>query len=104
MDINPINIYRKYEVNEQNQSGNIQRLINEQIQRPAPKTESRENKDKLSIELKERDKIITKEERDFFVKLFPQSAAKIENHILFTRNGKLQSFNYAKGTIIDARV
>jgi hypothetical protein len=48
--------------------------------------------------------ILTQKERDFFVKMFPQNSEQIQNHVVFNRNGKLQSSNVSKGVIIDGRV
>ncbi|ROL59569.1 hypothetical protein D9V87_04825 [Bacteroidetes/Chlorobi group bacterium MS-B_bin-24] len=104
MKINPLNVYSQYEVRNTNQAENIQKLINENVQKVAPQKKQEQKKDELSLELKDQNSIISRQEREFFIKMFPESSNKIENHILFNRNGKVQSYNYAKGTIIDARV
>jgi hypothetical protein len=50
------------------------------------------------------DKIITKQERKFFIKMFPESSVQLENHILFTRNGRTQHTEVRKGMIVDGKV
>lgn len=49
-------------------------------------------------------KIITKNERDFFINMFPENAEQIEKHVLFNRNGKTASPDIYKGTIVDGRI
>jgi hypothetical protein len=56
------------------------------------------------INLKGNDKIITNNERDFFIKLFPDNSEQLANHVLFNRNGKLQVHNIQKGVLVDGRV
>lgn len=48
--------------------------------------------------------LLTKRERDFFIKMFPDNSSQIENHVLFNRNGRLQTQSYNKGLIVDSRV
>ena len=70
------------------------------------------NSEKLDSELKNLaqsklgspEKIITTNERNFFKELFPENSLQIENHTLFTRNGRLQTLGQQKGTIIDGRI
>ena len=45
--------------------------------------------------------VLTKKERTFFMKLFPENSAQIEQHELFNRNGKLTKTSFSKGTILD---
>ncbi len=45
--------------------------------------------------------VITKKEREFFIKLFPDNSAQIEKHELFNRNGKITRQSFSKGTIVD---
>ncbi|MGB9771288.1 MAG: hypothetical protein ACPLX7_04830 [Candidatus Kapaibacteriota bacterium] len=104
MKINPLNVYSQHEVRNQNQTENIQKLINENVTKIVPKQKQEQKKDELSLELRDQNKIISQQEREFFIKMFPESSQKIENHILFNRNGKVQSYSYAKGLIIDAKV
>ncbi len=104
MRVNPLNVYSRYEVRNQTQADNIQTLINESVSKVVPKQNQQEKKDNISLQLKDQNNIITQQEREYFIKRFPESAQKIENHILFNRNGKIQSYSYAKGLIIDARV
>lgn len=48
-------------------------------------------------------KIITKRERNFFIRMFPENSRQIENHVLFNRNGKVQIYSYRKGSIFDGK-
>lgn len=48
--------------------------------------------------------LITQNEREFFIQMFPQNQTQLEKHEVFTRNGKLQSTTFSKGMIIDGRV
>jgi hypothetical protein len=50
------------------------------------------------------EKIITKQERKFFIKMFPESSAIIENHVLFNRNGKVTNPQISKGMIVDGKI
>ena len=50
------------------------------------------------------EKIITKQERKFFIKMFPESSAVIENHVLFNRNGKVTNPQISKGMIVDGKI
>lgn len=45
--------------------------------------------------------LISRKERDYFKKLFPENSTQIERHEVFTRNGKLSATNVSKGTIVD---
>ena len=57
-----------------------------------------------SVDFKNSDKIIDPDERNFFIKMFPDSSAQIERHVLFNRNGRLQASEISKGMIIDGRI
>lgn len=48
--------------------------------------------------------IITGSERQFFIRMFPESEEQIKNHVLFNRNGKINTPNINKGSIVDGRV
>ncbi len=45
--------------------------------------------------------VITKKEREFFIKLFPDNSTQIEKHELFNRNGKITRQSFSKGAIVD---
>jgi 20S proteasome alpha/beta subunit len=45
--------------------------------------------------------VITKKEREFFIKLFPENSAQIEKHELFNKNGKITKQSFSKGAIVD---
>jgi hypothetical protein len=48
--------------------------------------------------------LITKKERDFFIRLFPENAEQLEKHVVFNRNGRLQTAGTSKGILVDGRV
>ncbi len=48
--------------------------------------------------------VLNAAEREFFTRLFPESAAYIAHHVLFTRDGHLHEPDIYKGTLIDIRV
>lgn len=50
------------------------------------------------------EKVITKQERKYFIKMFPESSAIIENHVLFNRNGKVTTPQISKGMIVDGKI
>ncbi len=50
------------------------------------------------------EKILTKQERKFFIKMFPESSTVIENHVLFNRNGKVTNPQISKGMIVDGKI
>ncbi len=56
-----------------------------------------------SLVLKNPDILITKKERDFFIKMFPENSEQLSKHIVFNKNGKLQTHSYSKGLIVDGR-
>lgn len=47
--------------------------------------------------------LINSQERDFFKTLFPENSDQIDKHIVFNRNGKINSFSLAKGLIVDGK-
>jgi hypothetical protein len=48
--------------------------------------------------------LISKSERQFFIKMFPDNAEQIMNHQLFNKNGRINTPNINKGSIVDGRV
>lgn len=92
--INPLRAYTKY-IEEKDYSDNNANNLPD-IQKP------KINKEELS--LKNPNELLSSKEREFFVKLFPESSDQIEKHILFNKNGKLQSVPISKGMIVDGRV
>lgn len=47
--------------------------------------------------------VISPAERDFFIGLFPESAAQIQRHVVFNRTGNLAVGGVEKGSIFDGR-
>lgn len=50
------------------------------------------------------EELITNEEREFFKKMFPDSAGNIAEHVLFTRNGGTKNIQVNKGVLLDSRI
>lgn len=48
--------------------------------------------------------IVSKSERNYFMKLFPQNSAQLERHEIFNRNGKVSSQSFNKGKLVDFTV
>ncbi len=48
--------------------------------------------------------VISREEKEFFKKLFPENSAVIEEHVLFNRNGGTQNHVVNKGVLLDNRI
>lgn len=48
--------------------------------------------------------LLTKQERNYFKKLFPESGEIIDKHILFNRNAKIQNIETAKGIFVDGKI
>ncbi len=48
--------------------------------------------------------VLTKQEKSFFKKLFPENSEQIERHVLFNRNGKVHNGLIIKGSIVDGRI
>jgi len=48
--------------------------------------------------------LLTKRERNYFKKLFPESGEIIDKHILFNRNAKIQNIETAKGIFVDGKI
>ena len=68
------------------------------------KTDPGQDVNSLKSTGKNYNNVITKQERKFFVKMFPESEEQINNHVLFNRNGKVQSTNVYKGSLVDGKV
>jgi hypothetical protein len=45
--------------------------------------------------------LLTPKERNFFKTLFPENIEQIEKHVVFNRNGKVNSMTFAKGSYVD---
>lgn len=89
------------------------RIANEELQRRAVENEealvrSKELEEVIQNDNKKSvansDDLLSKRERNFFVNLFPESKNQIENHVLFTRNGRIKEAAINKGQLVDARV
>lgn len=57
-----------------------------------------------SLESGSSDNLISRRERDFFIRMFPENSEQLERHVVFNRNGKIQSTTTMKGTLIDGRI
>lgn len=66
-----------------------------------PKKEQlREFNDKVN----EPDTILSDNEKQFFKKIFPESKESLDRHVVFNRNGRVQSKSFSLGTLLDAKV
>lgn len=52
----------------------------------------------------EPDTILSDNEKQFFKNIFPESKESLERHVVFNRNGKVQSKTFSLGTLLDAKV
>jgi len=59
---------------------------------------------KVNLNSSNTETVVTKKERDFFIRMFPENSEQLEKHVLFNRNGRLQTHNISKGMIVDGRV
>ncbi|MDC1067594.1 hypothetical protein OAQ99_00390 [Candidatus Kapabacteria bacterium] len=79
-------------------------VLNNQDLVRSKKLEETLTKDNASDSLGKNSELNSKE-RNFFKQMFPESSMKIDNHILFNRNGKTVNANtYSKGMLVDAAV
>lgn len=52
----------------------------------------------------EPDTILSDNEKQFFKKIFPESKESLDRHVVFNRNGRVQSKSFSLGTLLDAKV
>jgi hypothetical protein len=79
----------KTELKEQNADNNlIRKLSTSQVQQLNTKSED----------------LISQKEREYFIKLFPENYNSLQKHIVFNRNGKLNTLTINKGVILDGKV
>jgi hypothetical protein len=97
MNVNALN--NAYRTNEVPASSNISVNKNGKLSK-ALTGEGQEEK----LSFNQSENLITSKEREFFIKMFPENQAQLQNHVLFNRNGRLQNAAINKGTIIDGRV
>jgi hypothetical protein len=76
-----------------------QNVIRKQDQRKAESLNNQTPQSKSTA-----NQLLTRKEREFFIKMFPENSNQIENHVLFNRNGRLQTQSFSKGLIVDSRV
>ncbi|TNE34149.1 hypothetical protein EP342_03170 [bacterium] len=50
------------------------------------------------------DTILSDNEKNFFKKIFPESKETLDRHVVFNRNGRVQSKTFSLGTMLDAKV
>lgn len=100
MNISAINAYKQSYVNYD--TGRTENT-------PSVKNTEKTSVEKASISsenmrMEDPENIVTKSEREFFVKMFPENQEQIENHKLFNSRGQVMTPNLSKGSIIDGRV
>ncbi len=47
------------------------------------------------------EEVVSRQEREFFIKMFPENSASLERHVLFNRDGRLDEQSIVKGSIVD---
>ncbi len=95
MKINKTNIYENNylkEIQKQDSSNNITKIKDYEVSSHTQQSTI------------EHDKILSQTEREFFIKMFPESSEQIKNHVLFTNKGKLKTAAIHKGMIVDGKV
>ena len=75
---------------------------NNSTDRLSKQEESR--KENNTVSLKTESNLITRKERDYFIKMFPENQHQLEKHVVFNSQGRIQTHSYSKGLIIDGRV
>lgn len=50
------------------------------------------------------DTILSDNEKNFFKKMFPESTDSLDRHVVFNRNGRVQSKSFSLGMVLDAKV
>ena len=48
--------------------------------------------------------ILSDNEKNFFKQMFPESTDSLDRHVVFNRNGRVQSKSFSLGMVLDARV
>ncbi len=97
MKINGIDAYKNDYVNKPDKIKDIIYEVNNNG------TSQNNNKPAIKLDLKDINELVSNKERDFFIKLFPESSEQLTRHVLFNRNGKLQQQPIMKGLIIDGK-
>lgn len=99
MKIPVLNQYTsRYLNNEYNTNGSATEVRKTQKAREEQKTQ------RAGSEAPNSENLISRRERDFFIRMFPENSEQLERHVLFNRNGKIQSADIMKGTLIDGRI
>jgi hypothetical protein len=60
--------------------------------------------EEFNDKLNQPDTILSDSEKKFFKSIFPESQETLDRHIVFNRNGKVQSKTFSLGTLLDAKV
>lgn len=104
MRIDGLNVYNKYDSIDNNRIKDELKKSN--LLNSADKVSAQDSNDVKSNYLNgiNTSKIITKQEKQYFKKMFPESSELIDKHVLFNRNAKIQSPSLQKGQLIDGLV
>ena len=97
MKVQAIDAYTKQYTNEVNEKNNV--VISKTQEKSGQIVFNRSGQIASNPE-----NLVSSKERDFFIKLFPENSEQLAKHVLFNRNGKLQSANISKGLIVDGRI
>ncbi|HOV91744.1 MAG TPA: hypothetical protein PLC04_01525 [Candidatus Kapabacteria bacterium] len=109
MNIPILNSYNPYKQTEQNYQINSEEKlsegsINTKDDTKNNKTISKLNQSYINKLSNGQDELLSQNERDYFMELFPERKEMIENHIVFNRNGRIFQSNLSKGIILDGKV
>jgi hypothetical protein len=103
MNVSILNSYNPY-INTKEQSVDNQNLEQSKDRFDSSKLKQLENTNNRNVSVKAANDIITQNEREYFIQLFPENLNSLKQHIVFDRNGKVNTTNLSKGILVDGKV
>jgi hypothetical protein len=103
MNVSILNSYNPY-INTKEQSVDNQNLEQSKDRFDSSKLKQLENTNNRDVSVKAANDIITQNEREYFIQLFPENLNSLKQHIVFDRNGKVNTTNLSKGILVDGKV
>ncbi len=103
MNVSILNSYNPY-INTKEQSVDNQNLEQSKDRFDSSKLKQLENTNNRNVSVKATNDIITQNEREYFIQLFPENLNSLKQHIVFDRNGKVNTTNLSKGILVDGKV
>jgi hypothetical protein len=101
MNVSAVKAYSNPLVQGSNEQNEYYKLQSNKSQ--SDKTQNNKASAQLSLS-NSNNSVVTRKERDFFIKMFPDNSDQLERHVLFTRNGKVQSSATRLGSLVDGRI